>query len=145
MGILPPQLRKLLLLVTGHTLPFTAVDLILTDPITQRRVIDPQLPSHLSNRPIRRPDNLNRIPLELDRELPPRPPCIVFLSQSDSPPGETPIIEVSGSRGELQLCASWSGVWTLVGWALVGCFLCGFVVCGRVLFDEPYGVSFDVR
>lgn len=32
--------------------------------------------------------------------------CLLFLTQSDSPPGLTPIIRVSGSRGELQAVVS---------------------------------------
>ena len=108
MGVLAPQRNGVFLLSCGHTIAHTTVDLILFDPVPQRRGVDPQLAGNLRDRLPRTRDNLHRITSEFVTGLPSRALrrarsvfLFLLLVQLGSRPGDSPpIIGVSGSRGE---------------------------------------------
>src|SRR4029453_8275218 len=94
-GVVALQLAQPGLLVAGQPVLLATIDAVLPHPVAQRRVVDPQLPGDLGDRPARGTHQLHRIALELGGELPPGSSLLV---------GHLDILlsaEVSCLRGEV--------------------------------------------
>jgi hypothetical protein len=107
------------------------LDAVLTDPVAQRGVIDPQLLSDLSDRSARGTDQVHRVTLELLSELAPVPLLPIFH------PDILLSREVSCLRGEVQIAvggATSADDWHLVLAAATGLFVAAYVAATAVGF-----------